>query len=112
MQKTGLWGDALTSASGFWLAHGPSKVLRTTDRLTACFLPRSASLRGSVLRGGHSTAQAGGACIPGFKAETPHLEEVLEASLTYWAEAALLYVTLCLAGHDAVARWPPWALDT
>ena len=56
--------------------------------------------------------QAGGACIPGFKAETPHLEEVLEASLTYWAEAALLYVTLCLAGHDAVARWPPWALDT
>lgn len=39
----------------------PSKVLRTASQLTACFLPRSVSLRGSVLLGGHSAAQAEGA---------------------------------------------------
>ena len=99
MQETGLWGDALTSALGLWLAHGPSKVLRTTGQLTACFLPRSASLWGSVLLGGHSVAQAGGTCIPGFKAETPYLEEVLEAALTYWGGG-------CTPVCDRMPGWP------
>lgn len=56
-----------------------------------------------------------GACIPGFQAETPHLEEVLEAALTYWGGGCAPCVTPAgLATRprpNAIARWPSWALD-
>lgn len=56
-----------------------------------------------------------GACTPRFQAETPHLEEVLEATLTYWGGGCAQCMTparLAMRPRpDAIARWPSWALD-